>query len=91
VPLVADCGDPGECWMAAWHRFEPFVGTWLGEKAGVDRPARSSAREGVPLNIIQRRFGPSTSGRLPSTYRELTLRRSSRRAPMMPASAGLQL
>jgi len=56
------------------------------------------AREGVPLNVIQRQLGHATLARRASTCRASTPRRSSprstvhgRRAPMLSASASLQL
>jgi hypothetical protein len=58
-------------------------------------PTRSSAREGVPLNIIQRQLGHVNLGTT-SIYlqgidtEEIITAVNSRRAPMMPASAGLQ-
>jgi site-specific recombinase XerD len=54
------------------------------------------AREGVPLNVIQRQLGHVNLGTT-SIYlqgidtEEIIAAVSSRRAPMMPASAGLQL
>jgi integrase/recombinase XerD len=54
------------------------------------------AREGVPLNIIQRQLGHVNLGTT-SIYlqgidtEEIILAVNSRRAPMMPASAGLTL
>ena len=53
------------------------------------------AREGVPLNVIQRQLGHVNLGTT-SIYlqgidtEEIIAAVSSRRAPMMPASAGLQ-
>lgn len=53
------------------------------------------AREGVPLNIIQRQLGHVNLGTT-SIYlqgidtEEIIAAVNSRRAPMMPASAGLQ-
>jgi site-specific recombinase XerD len=54
------------------------------------------AREGVPLNVIQRQLGHANLGTT-SIYlqgidtEEIITTVNSRRAPMMPASAGLQL
>jgi site-specific recombinase XerD len=54
------------------------------------------AREGVPLNIIQRRLGHANLGTT-SIYlqgidtEEIIAAVHTRRAPMMPASAGLRL
>ncbi len=54
------------------------------------------AREGVPLNIIQRQLGHANLGTT-SIYlqgidtEEIIAAVHGRRAPMMPASAGLQL
>ena len=54
------------------------------------------AREGVPLNVIQRQLGHADLG-VTSVYlqgidnAEVIGRIHSRAAPMMPASAGLQL
>ncbi len=54
------------------------------------------AREGVPLNIIQRQLGHANLGTT-SIYlqgidtEEIILAVNSGRAPMMPASAGLKL
>jgi len=54
------------------------------------------AREGVPLNIIQRQLGHTDLG-VTSTYlqgidnAEIVNAVHARRAPMMPASAGLTL
>jgi len=54
------------------------------------------AREGVPLNVIQRQLGHTDLG-VTSVYlqgidnAEIINAINSRRAPMMPASAGLRL
>ncbi len=54
------------------------------------------AREGVPLNVIQRQLGHANL-RVTSVYlqgidsAEIINAVHARRAPMMPASAGLQL
>jgi integrase/recombinase XerD len=54
------------------------------------------AREGVPLNVIQRQLGHTDPG-VTSVYlqgidsAEIINTINSRRAPMMPASAGLRL
>jgi site-specific recombinase XerD len=59
------------------------------------RPRGELAREGVPLNIIQRQLGHVNLGTT-SIYlqgidtEEIIAAVNSRRAPMMPASAGLQ-
>jgi site-specific recombinase XerD len=79
---------------------------WLAAQAGVRRRfaplqlrhahALELAREGVPLNIIQRQLGHANLGTT-SIYlqgidpEEIIATVHTRRAPMMSASAGLQL
>ncbi|MCA1709418.1 MAG: hypothetical protein LC808_41520, partial [Actinobacteria bacterium] len=65
-------------------------------EASAPTHAIEMAREGVPLNIIQRQLGHTDLG-VTSTYlqgidnAEIVNAVHARRAPMMPASAGLRL
>ena len=68
----------------------------LANDADADADMRELAREGVPLNIIQRQLGHANLGTM-SIYlqgidpEEIIATVRTRRAPMMSASAGLQL
>ncbi len=104
-PLLCVIDGPtrGRPWSAAGVRVE-FRS--LAARAGVRRRfaphqlrhahALELAREGVPLNIIQRQLGHASLGTT-SIYlqgidtEEIIAAVHSRRAPMMPASAGLRL
>lgn len=93
----------GRPWSAAGVRVEFRK---LAARAGVRRRfaphqlghahAIELAREGVPLNIIQRQLGHANLGTT-SIYlqgidtEEIIAAVHGRRAPMMPASAGLRL
>jgi site-specific recombinase XerD len=100
---VIDGPTRGRPWSSAAVRSEL---RGLAAQAGVRRRfaphqlrhahAVELAREGVPLNIIQRQLGHVNLGTT-SVYlqgidtEEIIAAVGSRRAPMMPASAGLQL
>jgi len=100
---VIDGPTRGRPWSAAGVRVE-FRG--LAARAGVRRRfaphqlrhahALELAREGVPLNVIQRQLGHANLGTT-SIYlqgidtEEIIATVHARRAPMMPASAGLRL
>jgi site-specific recombinase XerD len=100
---VIDGPTRGRPWSSAAVRTELRR---LAAQAGVRRRftphqlrhahAVELAREGVPLNIIQRQLGHVNLGTT-SVYlqgidtEEIIAAVNSRRAPMMPASAGLQL
>ena len=104
-PLLCVIDGPtrGRPWSAAGVRVE-FRS--LAARAGVRRRfaphqlrhahALELAREGVPLNIIQRQLGHANLGTT-SIYlqgidtEEIIAAVHARRAPMMPASAGLRL
>jgi integrase len=104
-PLLCVIDGPtrGRPWSAARVRVE-FRG--LAARAGVRRRfaphqlrhahALELAREGVPLNVIQRQLGHANLGTT-SIYlqgidtEEIIATVHARRAPMMPASAGLRL
>jgi len=99
---VIDGPTRGRPWSSAAVRSELRR---LAAQAGVRRRfaphqlrhahAVELAREGVPLNIIQRQLGHINLGTT-SIYlqgidtEEIIAAVNSRRAPMMPASAGLQ-
>jgi site-specific recombinase XerD len=99
---VIDGSTRGRPWSSAAVRSELRR---LAAQAGVRRRfaphqlrhahAVELAREGVPLNIIQRQLGHVNLGTT-SIYlqgidtEEIIAAVNSRRAPMMPASAGLQ-
>jgi len=96
---VMDGPSAGRPWTASAVRCQLRR---LAARAGVRRrfapqPAasRSCHREGVPVNIIQRQLGHTDLG-VTSTYlqgidnAEIVNAVHARRAPMMPASAGLQ-
>jgi len=96
-------GRHGRAWSAAGVRVE-FRS--LAARTGVRRRfephqlrhahALELAREGVPLNTIQRQLGHANLGTT-SIYlqgidtEEIVAAVHARRAPMMPASAGLRL
>ncbi len=100
---VIDGPTRGRSWSSAAVRCEFRR---LAARAGIRRRfaphqlrlahAVELAREGVPLNIIQRQLGHVNLGTT-SIYlqgidpEEIIAAVNSRRAPMMPASAGLQL
>jgi site-specific recombinase XerD len=100
---IIDGPTRGRPWASAGVRRELRR---LGTRAGVRRRfaphqlrhahALELAREGVPLNIIQRQLGHANLGTT-SIYlqgidpEEIIGAVRARRAPMMPASAGLQL
>ena len=104
-PLLCVIDGPtrGRPWSAAGVRVEFRR---LAAQAGVRRRfaphqlrhahALELAREGVPLNIIQRQLGHANLGTT-SIYlqgidtEEIIAAVHTRRAPMMPASAGLRL
>ncbi len=100
---VVDRPSAGRPWTASAVRCQLRR---LAARAGVRRRfgphqlrhahAIEMAREGVPLNIIQRQLGHTDLG-VTSTYlqgidsAEIVNAVHARRAPMMPASAGLRL
>jgi integrase len=97
---VIDGPTRGRTWSAAGVRVEFRR---LAAEAGIRRRfaphqlrhAHALAREGVPLNIIQRQLGHANLGTT-SIYlqgidtEEIIATVHARRAPMMPASAGLR-
>jgi integrase len=77
---------------------EPYGASGVGSRrtSCATRHALELAREGVPLNVIQRQLGRANLGTT-SIYlqgfdpEEIIATVRTRRAPMMSASAGLQL
>jgi integrase len=74
----------------------PGLGRQQAAQAAAARDAGELAREGVPLNVIQRQLGHANLGTT-SIYlqgidtEEIIATVHARRAPMMSAAAGLQL